>query len=382
MTPNRAQLLGEAESLLRSVPFTKEISSKIESLLQLADRTVDHSGLRRATMQARNIELGRAPEHAELAPEEDQQFRAYLTAGQSEAREIARRRLEQVQARSQSTTTTAGGYLISQSFSDRVESMMAKYDGLFDVASPFVTKNGSATGYPLLSDEGVGAAVVAENSISTLTGDLVFATVAFGKCPMWRSDLIRASVELVQDSNLDFATLLADAVAIRFARGIGAAFVATLISTAPSGLTSAAPTALTSDEIYSLIDSVDESYSSRGSFLTKRSTLTYLRKLKASTAGSYIFPEARDAEGYPLLAGYRVYVSPSMQAMTAGLVPLSFGDHSRFVRRTVANSLEVKIYSERYAEYSQVAYEGFWRVDGALLQSSTTAPVKLLTMHA
>jgi hypothetical protein len=53
MTPNRTALLAEAESLLRSTPFTKEAASKIDSLLQLADRTVDHSGLRRATMQAR-----------------------------------------------------------------------------------------------------------------------------------------------------------------------------------------------------------------------------------------------------------------------------------------------------------------------------------------
>src|SRR6185369_14882501 len=109
-----------------------------------------------------------------------------------------------------STTTTAGGYLIEQSFSDRVESMMAAYDGLFDVATPFVTKNGSATGYPLLSDEGQGASIVTENGASGTSGDLVFAVVSFGKCPMWRSDLIRASVELVQDSNFDFATVLAD----------------------------------------------------------------------------------------------------------------------------------------------------------------------------
>ncbi len=160
MTPNRTQLLGEAESLLRSVPFTKEISSKIESLLAVADRSVDKTELHRAVLRQRDIELGRStpletPRHA---PGEEREFRAYICAtGQDEARALARKRLEQVfEGRALSTTTTAGGYLVPQSFSDRVEAMMAKYDGLFDVSGPFVTKNGSATGFPLLSDEGVG----------------------------------------------------------------------------------------------------------------------------------------------------------------------------------------------------------------------------------
>jgi HK97 family phage major capsid protein len=143
----------------------------------------------------------------------------------------------------------------------------------------------------------------------------------------------------------------------------------------------AGTTAITSDEIYSLIDSVDEAYATNGSFLLKRSTLTSLRKLKTTSGGAYVFPEERDNQGYPLLAGYRCYISPSMAGMSAGLVPISFGDHSRFVKRTVAGSLEVRTYIERFAEYSQIGYEGFLRADGALLQSSTATPVKLLTMH-
>jgi len=67
-----------------------------------------------------------------------------------------------------------------------------------------------------------------------------------------------------------------------------------------------------------------------------------------------------------------------MGAIATGEKAVSFGDHSRFVRRQVRNSLAVKVYIERYAEFGQQAYESFWRVDGNLLKSGTTTPVKYL----
>ena len=79
MTPNRTALLAEAESLLRSTPFTKEAASKVDSLLQLADRTVDHTEMRRAVLSQRDRELGRTPTMPEPTPV-DQRFNDYLHA--------------------------------------------------------------------------------------------------------------------------------------------------------------------------------------------------------------------------------------------------------------------------------------------------------------
>ncbi len=115
----------------------------------------------------------------------------------------------------------------------------------------------------------------------------------------------------------------------------------------------------------------------------KRSTLTTLRKLKTTSGGEYVLPEARDAEGYPLLAGYRGTVSPSMGAMTAGGVPISFGDHSRFVKRTVANSFEVKVFSERFAEFSpNWDSPAFGALMAHCCNRAPRRRSKLLTMHA
>jgi len=58
------------------------------------------------------------------------------------------------------------------------------------------------------------------------------------------------------------------------------------------------------------------------------------------------------------------------------------GDHSRFLRRQVRDSLQVKVLMEKFAQFGQVAYLGFLRIDGALLKGSGPIPVQALTMHS
>ncbi len=184
--------------------------------------------------------------------------------------------------------------------------------------------------------------------------------------------------------------MIATAAAARFQAGIGPAFVSTLLTDAVSGVTSASPTAVTADELLDLVASVDEAYAVNGSWCMRLSTLLALWKLKASSGGDYLFPAGqRDLQGRPLLAGFPVYLCPSMPQMVANATPVSFGNHNRFYRRQVRNSLQVRTYVERYAEYGQVAWEVFWRVDGHLMLAPpygsplvSQSPVKYLTMHS
>jgi HK97 family phage major capsid protein len=272
--------------------------------------------------------------------------------------------------------------LVPQSFADRFEAMLKRYDGLFDLATIFETATASATGFPIVDDVGVSAAIVAQNSASATDKDAVFATIPFDSCATWRTGFLSVPVELVSDSAFDFQALLAGAFAVRIARGVGASFVTKLLTSATQGKLAASATVIASDEIFDLIDSVDPDYAVNGSFLMRRSTFTALSKLKATAGGQYVFPQERDAEGRPLLAGYPVYMSPSMGAMTAGLKPISFGDHSKFVRRQVKNSLIVRTYPERQAELGRICYEGFARIDGDLAKGAATSPCKYLQMAA
>ena len=55
----------------------------------------------------------------------------------------------------------------------------------------FPTKTGSATGYPILADQTSAASIIAANAGES-ENDMVFAALAFGQCPMWRSGYIKA----------------------------------------------------------------------------------------------------------------------------------------------------------------------------------------------
>ncbi len=69
--------------------------------------------------------------------------------------------------------------------------------------------------------------------------------------------------------------------------------------------------------------------------------------------------------------------------MTGSAKAISFGDHSRLIRREVARSLVLRAYPERFAEYGQTAFELFWRVQFAQAKGSVgPMPCRLLVMHA
>lgn len=368
--PSKHALLTEAEQLIHQPNFSRESSARVSALIELAERLPNDE-----------LQPGRRPLDARLP--RNPEFMAYLQRGKEaidpkKGFEMAR----QIQAAIGVTTDAAGGYLVPQSFATRFESMLVGTDRLFEVAQLFETATGSATGFPVMEDTASAAAVVAENSASNAGPDLVFAALAFSKCPTFRSGIIRASFELVNDTAFNFEQLLADAGGVRMARGIGAAFVTTLLANATLGKTAASTTAVTGDELFDLVDSVDPAYQVNGSWLMARPTLTSILKLKASTAGTYLFESAVDSAGRPTLLGMPVYLCPSMPALTAGQKVLSFGDHSKFVRRECKNSLVVKVYTELYAPLGQVGYEIFLRADGGLLKSASNSPCKYLQLHS
>jgi HK97 family phage major capsid protein len=383
MEPNRAAILAEVDSLLHQPSLTKETSSRCEQLLALADSLVDRSELRRATLARHNSELGREPY---VAAGTDQKFMAYMRLGAEALNSDDRRKIGS--ERSSPTfrnylgvgTGSSGGYLAPQSFADRFETLLAQHDQLFSIATLFSTITGSPTGFPILDDVSNSAVIVAENGPSSQV-PTPFAKLGFAECPTWRSGQVIASVELAQDAAFDLAGLTAGAFATRFARGIGSYFVGILLAAAALGVTTASATAIAGDEIYELIDSLNAAYIANASFLMTHATYTALLRLKGSGSGDYLFHPTFDGAGRPTLCSFPVLFSPSMPGMTAGLQSVAFGDLSRFLRREVAGSLQIRTYRELFAASGSIGWEAFWRVDGGLLLSGSQVPVNCLVQH-
>src|SRR5664280_315529 len=90
----RDALLAQAQNLLNAPNFSKESSSRVEQLISLADRCGPQAmALRRAKVASDELDLGiRTPDNSG-AGEVEQEFRQFLTHGQSVLSEKTRREM-------------------------------------------------------------------------------------------------------------------------------------------------------------------------------------------------------------------------------------------------------------------------------------------------
>lgn len=284
--------------------------------------------------------------------------------------------------RAQTTDTSGGGYLIPAAYERQFIETMKQYDPILDIGTMFATPTGAAGDFPIDDDVVVGE-VVAENATITQT-DTTFASLPLAKCPKHSSKMLRVSLELLQDAFSTFETIIAPILARRLARSVSATAITKLLTDADVAVTTAAAGAVTGSEILDLMGAVDAEHAQVGSFVMNESVVTALKKQTSyGTAGNFPNMVGTDPEGRTTIFGKPVFSSPSMASIGANAKVVAFGNFRRFYVRTVARSLVLQSFPERYAEYAQSAFTMFWRAQGALAKSTNTpVPVRLLQCHS
>jgi HK97 family phage major capsid protein len=376
----RDSLLAQADRLLRKDNFTKEDKSKVDGLLSLADaQDPARMRLRKAKLTSDELELGlRTPETRAT----NEVYQNFMTALRNGADFLP------PEVRAQSVgVDSAGGYVTPAQFSDSVFTNMAAFDRLFDPAVVDIqeTLTGGSFSWPLVDDTTASATVISENLTFAESGDAVFDSLLMGRAKMWRADLIRISMELMQDSKFRLDDVLSQAFGVRLARGVGASMMADLLSQATVGKAAAGGQTSTviSEDIYDLIGSVNEFYrrSLKCGFMLRQATLDSIAKLKDSNGRPLGIVEYEQGR-VPYLLGYPVFIAPSVPGLGAGSPAVGnksilFGDFGAWKVRLVADSLKVKRLAERYAEYGQVAFTATVRCNGALGKASAAdSPIK------
>ncbi len=195
---------------------------------------------------------------------------------------------------------------------------------------------------------------------------------------------IPVSNELLADAGVDMAAFLADSFARRIASSEEKAFLTGdgvkqptgLLNSAQVGVTTAAPDALTADEIISLYYALDEQYRAKAVFLMHEDTAKALRTLKDEN-GRYLWREALGGEPDRLL-GRPVYTSRFMPKLAAGTKPVVFGDLSKYWIADRGNRT-LRRYGEVFALRDQTAFVMTERVDGKLIVPEA---VKVIQMAA
>ena len=131
------------------------------------------------------------------------------------------------------------------------------------------------------------------------------------------------------------------------------------------GVTTAGGTAITADEVISLVYSLKSPYRRNAKFLLNDATVAMLRKLKDGN-GAYLWQPSVQAGQPDKLLGYDIYTSPYVPVMAAGAYAIAYGDFQNYwiADRT---GRTVQRLNELYSTNGQVGFVATERVDGKII---------------
>lgn len=297
-------------------------------------------------------------------------------------------RADRFQKRALTVTTSGGGYLIAQDYSYELEQKLVDFSNVRGVCRELQTEDGSDLPWPTEDDTGNVGELLAINT-DVAYADPVFASVTFGAYKFSSKGVIVPN-ELMQDAAFDVDSLVMGEIGTRIGRvqstyfttGSGVSQPKGIVTCASAGLTTAAATAFTADELTKLAHSVDPAYRQDPScgYMMKDDVLAYALMLKDSSGRPLLresYAQGAGTSGHQsnlTLNGFPVHVNQAMTGLTAN-VPVTatkhvlFGAFSKFVVRD-AGAVRLRRLDERWAEKDQVGFIGFLRSDSNSVNTS------------
>lgn len=182
--------------------------------------------------------------------------------------------------------------------------------------------------------------------------------------------LTKVSMSLVNNSKFDIVSYVIRKMAEAAAEWIekelinGTTSKITGLSTAAVTVTAAASTAVTSDELIDLQESVPDSLQSGCIWLMSRATRAAIRKLKDGDGNYLLNKDATSRWGYSLF-GHDVYVSQSMPEMEAGKAAVYYLD-PRGLAVKVAENPSVQVLREKFADEHAVGVICWMEIDSKI----------------
>jgi len=342
-----------------------------------------------------------------------------------EQRRLAMVEYRDQQAGTQSITYTEGnlgGYFVPAGFVYDIEKATKYYANLLDGSTirimetatgnvlPYPTSNDTNEAWTLLSettqvvDNGTtpnypvqGAAAPTANPGNVLAGSVSFGAYKGS------TGLVRVSLELMQDSAFSLEGFLKEAFAVRLGRGYEYYLTLGSGSNAPLGILPAiaasGATAVTAagsfnndaivgntgansigyQDLVNLIHSVDPTYRRGAKFMFSDQTLAHL-KTRIDKFGRPLWVPAVKDDAPDTVCGYGYTINQSFPQIAASATTVAFGMWSKFIARKVRD-LSIARLDERFADYGEVAYVGFSRLDSRLIDAGTH-PLNILVQHS
>ncbi|GAA3550776.1 phage major capsid protein [Nonomuraea rosea] len=377
-TGNRDMTAEERTNWDQAEARLTQVSDDIERLERFAKlEKIDRSQVVVAT----GAKEERKDEGAEREQRYGAAFNSYLRRGMSgldgDAQQLLMQRFE---SRDQGTQNDSlGGYLVPDEFRNTVTETMKAYGGLLAVCTVITTSTGADLPWPTNDDTGNEGEFLAENT------QLGSTDMLFGQRKLLahtvNSKIVRVAIQLLQDSAFDLNSWLPRKLGERIGRRAARAWAQGTGIDQPEGITTSVATGATGtgtissgaayayNDMVDLEHSVDPAYRPRARYVLADSALKHFRKLKDTQGRPLWVPIP--APGFPsTLNGYEYTVDNSMPVVAANSKSVAFGDFKAgYLVRQVQGVQAIRL-TERYADYLQVGFLGFSRLDGKVDDAS------------
>jgi len=333
-------------------------------------------------------------EETEREPNQDgyrSAFESYLRRGMNglsaEERSALMENMQTVEQRALAAGTDAsGGYTVPEEMWQGIVDAQKQFNALRRTRAEIMrTSDGRDMPIPTSNDTANSGELLSENTQAT-EQDIAFGSknlVAY----MFSSKIIRVSLQFLQDSGIDVEAFLQAKLAERIGRstanyfttGSGTGQPEGSITGAAVGHTAASSSAITYDEILDLVHSVDPAYRMNAEFQFSDTILKALKQLKDAENRPIWLPGTQLREP-DTVNGFPYTVNQNMAGFGVDNKVVSFGDFSHYKIRDVRGGMVLRL-TERYADYAQVGFIGFFR-HGGILADAGTNPIKVLQLAA
>lgn len=275
-----------------------------------------------------------------------------------------------------------GGYLVPEEFERQIVTGLEEANVIRSIAKVITTS--AERKIPIAATHST-AQWTAENAAYTESNP-TFAQKTIDAFKL--TDLVKVSIELLQDSMFDLESYIAGEFARAFGVAEEEAFCVGNGTGRPTGIfletgggtigvTAGSAANITVDNVIDLVYALKSPYRRNAVFLMRDVTVSGLRKLKDSN-GAYLWQPSVQAGQPDRLLGYPLYTSPYAPAVAAGALPIAFGDFSNY---WIADRMgrSVQRLNELYAGNGQVGFLATERVDAKVILAEG---IQLLQMAA
>lgn len=389
----RFKLIEDARALSKGETLSAEDNVKFDAMMAEADtmlaqiqRIERADDLHRETLEDlrnRGANNGTSTEQEkERADLEASTFRTWMRHGPSALNEAQRAVFNQRFQNALGTSPdTAGGFTVPQGFYATLIDAQLAYGGMIAEAYVFDTATGNTLPIPTDNDTSNKGAILGENT-QVSQQDVAFGAITLNAWT-YSSKLVLVSNQLLQDTVFNLDAFLAGKLGTRLARiendhfttGTGASQPSGVVTAATLGATGATgeTTTLIYDDLVELEHSVDPAYRMGAKFMMHDTTLKIIKKLKDGIGRPLWMPGLIVKEP-DTINGYSYSINQSMAVPAANAKSIVFGDLKNYFIRRVSGVQTLRL-TERYADFNQVGFLAFQRMDGALIDAGTH-PVK------